>query len=281
MLDDADSVVVNSDVLSEESRRASECLSQARLLCVDIRNNGRFLDQRAIDADDFFARTSNKYMPLVMQCQKCRDRLSAIGFIKLANADRLQPIHFSDWTAITAHETACYLLQDVLMQYDLITGWDERGTLRGSPVTESEKRADCQRLVKWATAVSDEFINGIQAQIDIEYLAAHRWLTDRQTADETSTKILAEDKAVGNKWWHEPTEPRPKEYQHGPITGQKKAICNWMGEKDGPNMRRLNQKANKTVWVIRHSETSWEVWFKDERTYQSVDNNRRFGLKSG
>jgi hypothetical protein len=83
----------------------------------------------------------------------------------------------------------------------------------------------------------------------------------------------------GDKWWHEPTEKRPAEYQHGPITGMKKQICTWMGEKSSRNMRRLNQKANKTVWVIKLAGKQWEVWFKDERTFQSADSNRRFGLK--
>ncbi len=89
------------------------------------------------------------------------------------------------------------------------------------------------------------------------------------------------DDADGNKkWCHEPTEQRPEAYKYGPITGQKKEICIWMGEKPSRNMRRLNQKANKTVWVIRQAERSWEVWFKDERTFQLADNNRRFALKS-
>jgi hypothetical protein len=90
----------------------------------------------------------------------------------------------------------------------------------------------------------------------------------------------ARDDAGGNrKWWHEPTEQRPTEYKYGPITGQKKDICTWMGEKPSRNMRRLNQKANKTVWVIKLAGKQWEVWFKDDRTFQSADSNRRFGSK--
>ena len=99
-----------------------------------------------------------------------------------------------------------------------------------------------------------------------------------RASEKQQTPATAND--ARDKWFHDPSEPRPPEYKHGPITGQKKEICTWMGEKPGPNMRRLNQKANRTAWVIRHSETSWEVWFKDERTFQSADSNRRFGLKS-
>lgn len=33
-----------------------------------------------------------------------------------------------------------------------------------------------------------------------------------------------------DKWYHKSTEPKPAAYNHGPITGQKKQICEWMGE---------------------------------------------------
>jgi hypothetical protein len=88
------------------------------------------------------------------------------------------------------------------------------------------------------------------------------------------------DPAKGETWHHEPTESRPADYKNGPIVGMKKEICIWMGERDSKTMRRLEQKAkNGTVWVVRLSGQQWEVWFKDEKTYQDVDRNRRYRLK--
>lgn len=106
-------------------------------------------------------------------------------------------------------------------------------------------------------------------------------ISKRQSGAETTgeKREQAEEKIATESWWHDSSEVRPPEYKHGPMIGQKKQICAWMGEKPSKNMRRLEQKANKAVWVIRLSETSWEVWFKDERTYQAADNQRRFHLK--
>jgi hypothetical protein len=79
-------------------------------------------------------------------------------------------------------------------------------------------------------------------------------------------------------WWHDPSELRPKEYQHGPMIGMKKDICQWLGEKATRTPRRLEQKARSgQVFVIRHTERSWEVWFKDERVWEQADRKRRFG----
>lgn len=84
------------------------------------------------------------------------------------------------------------------------------------------------------------------------------------------------------KWWHKLAEPRPAEYKFGPITGMKKDICRWMKEKPTPNPRRLAQQAKiHIVWVIRLAGNKWEVWFKDEREFQLVDSERRYGLKDG
>jgi hypothetical protein len=83
------------------------------------------------------------------------------------------------------------------------------------------------------------------------------------------------------KWFHESSERRPQEYKHGPITGRKKDICRWMGEKKTPTPRRLEQKARSSVvWVIRQSHTSWEVWFKDERLWEQANRNQQFGMKN-
>jgi hypothetical protein len=82
-----------------------------------------------------------------------------------------------------------------------------------------------------------------------------------------------------NKWYHKPTDPRPTEYKYGPITGTKKEICTWMGESPNRNMRRLAQRANNnTVWVIRLAGKQWEVWFKDDKTFQDTNRNRCYGL---
>jgi hypothetical protein len=91
----------------------------------------------------------------------------------------LQPIRFSDWTAVSAHEAACYLLQDVLFHYGDIMGWDERGDERGKPLSELEKQAACKQLVQWTNAVSDKFIEEIQTRIEIENIGAHRWVSER------------------------------------------------------------------------------------------------------
>jgi hypothetical protein len=80
-----------------------------------------------------------------------------------------------------------------------------------------------------------------------------------------------------NKWWHDPSDSRPAEYKHGPIFGMKKEMCQWLGEKATRTPRRLEQKAKSgLVFVIRHTETSWEVWFKDGRAWELADRNRRF-----
>jgi hypothetical protein len=80
------------------------------------------------------------------------------------------------------------------------------------------------------------------------------------------------------QWWHEPSEPRPVEYKYGPLTGQKNDICQWMGEKKTPVPRKLEEKAKRgMVWAIRHGRTTWEVWFKDERAWETTDRKRRYG----
>ena len=64
-----------------------------------------------------------------------------------------------------------------------------------------------------------------------------RWLA---TKIESSLQKLPTTTANDerDKWWHGLTEQRPAEFQHGPITGQKKEICTWMGEPPSKNMRR-------------------------------------------
>lgn len=79
-------------------------------------------------------------------------------------------------------------------------------------------------------------------------------------------------------WWHDPTEPRPAEYRHGPITGTQAEISRWLGEKKRKMQRRLQQKATSgVVWVIRQTKTAWEVWFKDQTVYETADLKRKLG----
>ena len=76
--------------------------------------------------------------------------------------------------------------------------------------------------------------------------------------------------SAGN-WWHEPGEKRPPEYQYGPLMGTKKEVGRWMGEKDTPNPRRLEQKARKGIlFVVRCDHTVWEVWFKDQKSWERI-----------
>ena len=79
-------------------------------------------------------------------------------------------------------------------------------------------------------------------------------------------------------WYHESHEPRPADYKHGPLTGTKREISRWMGGPETKTPRRMEQKAKLgIVWVIRLGETSWEVWFKDEKIWEIADRTRRFG----
>ena len=80
------------------------------------------------------------------------------------------------------------------------------------------------------------------------------------------------------QWWHEPHEPRPPDYKHGPLIGTKKEIGRWLGEKDTPTPRRLEQKARTlTVYVYRNGETTWEAWFKEEKIWDRAKIKRDFG----
>jgi hypothetical protein len=64
------------------------------------------------------------------------------------------------------------------------------------------------------------------------------------------------------------------------MIGMKKEICRWLGEKPTRTPRRLQQWAKASmVWVIRHGETSWEVWFKDQRRWELAESERKYGRR--
>ncbi len=189
--------------LENEAKQRRECLSQARLLCVDIRNAGRFLG-RELDSDAFADRTFETWRSLFRKCNECRGKPSAVGFIQFATAGTSPPIRFNDWTVATAHEAACCLLQDIICNYDPITTWDELGERRGYPYTEIERVRDCRQLAEWAGKVTDEFIEDTDVRIDMEHIVALKWL-DSKAADTPDIKtdnkikkriIIPDDPAV-------------------------------------------------------------------------------------
>jgi hypothetical protein len=79
-------------------------------------------------------------------------------------------------------------------------------------------------------------------------------------------------------WYHEPSEPKPPDYKYGPLIGTKKQIGQWLGEKDTRTPRRLEQKAKALIaFVYRNGETTWEAWFKVEKTWEQAKIKRDFG----
>ena len=167
---------VTAEDLVNETQHAKECLSRARLLCAAIRNQGRL--GQDMESEAFFVETFGLFRSLHRSCQECRNKPSAHAFSRVANIGSLEPIKFNDWTVHTGHDAACSLLQDVILSYDLITLWDERGERRGKVYTEAERLQDCRWLVKWADGVTDEFADDIQSRIDAEYTCALEWLSN-------------------------------------------------------------------------------------------------------
>jgi hypothetical protein len=178
---------ITAQDLENEARRAQECLSRARLLCVNIRNAGRFLG-RELDSDTFVEQTFETCLSLRQKCEECRDKPSAIDFVRFANAGTSHPVRFNDWTVAIAHEAACRVLQDAILNYDPIFCWDERGERRGHPCTEVEKLQDCRRLVEWAGRVTDEFVEDIDVRIGMEHIVALKWLDSKAPEKSCSAK---------------------------------------------------------------------------------------------
>jgi hypothetical protein len=76
-------------------------------------------------------------------------------------------------------------------------------------------------------------------------------------------------------WHHAPSDQKPVQYAHGPLVGTKKDLGVWLGGTPGPNVRTLEQKAEAgTVWVIRRTRTCFEVWFRNQGTYATANQER-------
>lgn len=188
--------LVTTEDLANEAKKHRECLSQTRLWCVNIRNAGRFLGQ-SFDTDAFATKTWDEFFVLRRRCSECPN-LSAVGFITFANAGTSPPIRFDDWTAATAHQVACQLLQDAILHYDPITCWDEHGERRGYLYTEVERIRDCRQLVEWADKVTDELIEDIDVRIGMECDVAARRLIDQENATKLSADSADNKKLFPN-----------------------------------------------------------------------------------
>lgn len=65
-------------------------------------------------------------------------------------------------------------------------------------------------------------------------------------------------------WYHDHSESRPREYQHGPLEGQKKELAvAYYG--DGVDPRSL-ETAGQTgaIWICKLGRRRYEAWFKDK-----------------
>ena len=183
-----DDTGVTAQSVDDEAKLAQECLFQGRRLCVEIRNAGRFLS-RGLDPEAFFDRTSTVYFLLRNRCKNCRDRKSAINFIRIANAGQHQPVRFDDWIVPTAHEAACYLFQSVINNYDPILCWDEHGERSGVTHSKAERLQDCRNLVRWTDSVTDALVEDLQVRIDMERDISLQKLFDRSTTKQDTGQV--------------------------------------------------------------------------------------------
>jgi hypothetical protein len=79
----------------------------------------------------------------------------------------------------------------------------------------------------------------------------------------------------GSNWFHGPNEPRPPDYQYGPLTGKQaelaKAICPRAGRV--ASVRRLHRlSADGVLWTVMRRPQLLEVYFKDLETKAEANN---------
>jgi hypothetical protein len=86
---------------------------------------------------------------------------------------------------------------------------------------------------------------------------------------------FGQEKAPGRPWYHDPSEGRPQEFQHGPITNNLAQLARLVGPSFGskrPDRRIIERLAKQgLIWVNRRGRSqTCEVYFTNLKTYAEI-----------
>ena len=82
-----------------------------------------------------------------------------------------------------------------------------------------------------------------------------------------------------DQWFHEENEPKPSEYQHGPLMGSQKDLACWTLPGKSDRRVLINRCRAGTFWAKKRGRCDFELWFKSADAFhmawqEKVDQTR-------